>query len=413
MNEELPHAPHAEAAVLAAIIESPLRFWPLAVEAMLEIDHFHMPENRALWEIMASRCRSGLHIDPVSIREEILALKSERLTLESFSSVLLSELQDGAWVDHIEILRDRMARRIAILTGRLVESGEVSGEEALKSLRMASERAASILAGSSAVIHARTAVRAFVDALEERQKSGIMPGTPTGISQIDHVTGGMRSGQLWVVAGKPSKGKSALLLQIANGAIMEGKRVLVFTLEMSRDEVIGRLVACHGRIDVGEIMGTKAISAASLPKIARSAKEFADSSLMICDKGTITIDEISAHSQRIADTHGLDLVVIDYLQLVTAVRVKGQNREQEVASISRASKQLAKRLGCPVLTGSQLNEAGQTRESRAIEQDADVLFSIVNSEDFNGLLAWKVRNGERNTKIPGVLNGEIQRFIFN
>jgi replicative DNA helicase len=127
----------------------------------------------------------------------------------------------------------------------------------------------------------------------------------------------------------------------------------------------------------------------------------------------MTIDTISGHCIRMQETNGLDLVVIDYVQMVASPRIKGQSREQEVASISRACKQLAKRLKCPVLTATQLNEAGQSRESRAIEHDADNLFVIEHKDNEVNVQVWKCRNGIRGTIFPAVMDGLHQRFSFS
>ena len=126
----------------------------------------------------------------------------------------------------------------------------------------------------------------------------------------------------------------------------------------------------------------------------------------------MTIDVISGHCIRLQETKGLDLVVIDYVQMVASPRIKGQSREQEVAAISRACKQLAKRLKCPVITATQLNEANQARESRAIEHDADNLFVIEHKGDETTVQAWKCRNGVRGTIFKATMDGLHQRFSF-
>jgi replicative DNA helicase len=127
----------------------------------------------------------------------------------------------------------------------------------------------------------------------------------------------------------------------------------------------------------------------------------------------MTIDTISGHCIRMKETDGLDLVVIDYVQMVASPRVKGQNREQEVASISRACKQLAKRLRCPVLTATQLNEQNQSRESRAIEHDADNVLVIDHTKDGSTVQFWKCRNGKRGTMFRAVMDGLHQSFSLS
>jgi len=249
--------------------------------------------------------------------------------------------------------------------------------------------------------------------LKENYDNGKIPGLSTGFPKLDEKTGGLRKGEFWVIGAKTSVGKSVMMLQISQGAIKDGKRVAIFTLEMGADEVIGRMISCGNSISIGEITQPRHVSKMSIEKIKKAASEIKETQLMICDSADLTIDAISGHCERIAETQGLDLIVIDYLQLISTPRMRGQSREQEVASISRACKQLAKRLKCPVLTATQLNEAGQSRESRAIEHDADCVFFIEQTNGDCNLNMWKARNSKRGELIPVTLQGEYQRFIMH
>ena len=223
----------------------------------------------------------------------------------------------------------------------------------------------------------------------------------------------MRPGELWVIGAKTSGGKSVLMLQMAAKAVIEGKRVLVFSLEMGVDEVVARMVSNLGKIEMDHIMTPKNLSKIDQMKITTQATVLKDSNLSICDTAGLSMDQIAGHALRMKETLGLDLVVIDYLQMVSARHVKGQNREQEVAGISRSCKQLAKKLKCPVITATQLNEQGQSRESRAIEHDADNVLLIQDADSGVNVTFWKCRNGERGKSFEARLNGKLQRFDFN
>ena len=139
-----------------------------------------------------------------------------------------------------------------------------------------------------------------------------------------------------------------------------------------------------------------------------------NSGFMVCDSADMTMDTISGHCIRLQETAGLDLVVIDYVQMVASPKIKGQSREQEVASISRACKQLAKRLKCPVITATQLNEQSQARESRAIEHDSDNTLIIEHGKEPGQCTVqfWKCRNGVRGTTYHATMDGLYQRFTF-
>jgi replicative DNA helicase len=411
----LPISPDAEAAILACIIEEPKRFAPKAWEAQIGSEFFSVPAHASLFKILMDRIRSQRPVDPSSIKEDIRKLKPDGLAISDLAAVLNHEKSTEGWSGYMSSLRDTHARRL-ILTAATESAGK-DGREVLDAMRKASESASAALEGLSAVSDSKKAVGLFMDAFKERHANGMTPGISTGIHAIDEHTGGMRKGELWVIGAKTSGGKSILMIQIAAAAVENGKKVAIFTLELATEEIVGRMLSCMARIPISQIMNPKTITSINMPKVIQQSNQLQDTGLMVCDSADMTIDTISGHCIRIQETTGLELVVIDYVQMVASPRIKGQSREQEVASISRACKQLAKRLKCPVLTATQLNEAGQSRESRAIEHDADNLFVIDHKTEGDRasvtVQAWKCRNGVRGTIFPVVMDGLHQRFSFS
>ena len=410
MTEEYS-APDAEAALLAATIENPKRIGSAILQGGIDSTLFHDPANAQLMGLILNRLREAKPIDPSSLKEDIRKHKPANLTIRRLGDILTKEHDPDAWEGYVSALRHTCAKRL--LQAAASDFGDMSGHDAVSSLRGAVERAQSVLHGSTDIHGSKRAVEAFLSSLTDRFQNELASGTPTGISQIDQHTGGMRQGELWVVGAKTSGGKSVLLLQMAVKPILEGKRVLIFSLEMGVDEVVARIVANTGTVDMGNIMTPKNLSKAEQERIIAHSKSLQESGMMICDQAGLTMDQITAHCLRQKETLGLDLVVIDYLQMVKARYVKGQNREQEVAGISRECKQLAKKLKCPVLTATQLNEAGQARESRAIEHDADNVLLIEYDKNDVFIRFWKCRNGERGTSFKANLRGEYQRFTFS
>lgn len=412
---EMPHAPEAESAAICCVIHNPKRFTGKAWEDQIGPDFFHSKPKAELWRMMFARIQDGKAIDAVSLREAINDAKSETVGIVDLSDVLQAQFDPSAWSGYVETLRDRHARRIAIQAGRDVHELNTDGNGAADILRNAAQAAAAALQGTSVVLDAKKATQAFIDSITERYENGALPGISTGIPTLDDLTGGMRKGELWVIGAKTSGGKSILMLQIAAHSIHAGKRVAIFSLEMGADEVIGRMISCAHKVDIGQILNPRKSQSVTLKKITEAAKGFSETGMMVCDAGDMTIDAISGHCQRLADTGGLDLIVIDYVQMITPNRIKGQNREQEVASVSRACKQLAKRIKCPVLTATQLNELGQARESRAIENDADAVFIIMppdKDHEHCRVQAWKCRNGRRGDEFRASMDGVHQKFIF-
>lgn len=409
---DIPSAPDAESALLACIIEHPERFAPKAWESGIDSAFFANQGNAALFGILMDRIRAQKPVDPASIREEIRKKKPDGLGLSLLVETLNCEKSHDGWDGYMASIRDTHARRL------LAEAAQVamtqSGHDALDCVRRATEAASAAISGQSAIMDGKRSVEAFMASFRDRITHGSKPGIQTGIDAIDNHTGGMRKGELWVIGAKTSGGKSVLMLQMAASAISEGKKVAIFTLELSTDEIIARLISYLGRIPISQILGTETITKHSAQKIKTYAEIIESSGILICDMANQTIDEITGHCIRLKESHGLDIILIDYLQMISSPRIKGQNREQEVAAISRACKQLAKRIKAPVITATQLNEAGQSRESRAIEHDADNVITVEHSKDDDTcqIHFWKCRNGKRGVAYDAKFDGLHQRFTF-
>lgn len=407
---ELPSAPDAESAILACLIDYPARFGPIALETGLVGEYFHLTAHKGIFGIILNRLRASKPLDPSSLKEDIRKHKPDGVTVGKLAAVLNCEFSPDGWDGYVSAIRQTAAKRILIESARMGD--ETNGYDAVSSMRRAADLAQDILQGSSEVYDAKRASQAFVAALQERHEAGTTAGQPTGIVAIDIHTGGMRPGELWVVGAKTSGGKSVLMLQMAAGMIASGKRVAIFSLELGVEEVMARIICGQTRVSMSKIMNPRELDKIGMVKIQRAVADLATQDFAICDMAGMTMDQISAHCIRLKETRGIDLVLIDYLQMVSAPRVKGQNREQEVAGISRQCKQLAKRLKAPVLTATQLNENGQSRESRAIEHDADNVLMIVDNGDSVAVQFWKCRNGERGKTFPAKLQGEFQQFDF-
>jgi replicative DNA helicase len=172
-------------------------------------------------------------------------------------------------------------------------------------------------------------------------------------------------------------------------------------------EIIGRLITLVSRVRYDAITKPKTVNKSEMQKIKIAVEAISNSRLWVDASHGQTLDSIASEAERIRDIEGsLSLIVVDYIQIVTGQRQRNETKEQEVARVSSGLKQLAKKMGCPVITGCQLNESGQTRDSRAIEQDSDTLLLI----EEGGLLLKKVRNGERGGIINMALDGAAQRF---
>ena len=230
-------------------------------------------------------------------------------------------------------------------------------------------------------------------------------GVASGFSDLDNLTGGFRPGQLIVVAARPSMGKSSFALNIAaHAAVNLNKRVAVFTMEMSNDEILMRMFSSASEVSMDTMLKGYGLTEQKIIRISQAAEGFANKQIYIDDQGTNTPLEIRAKARRLAaQLGGLDLIIIDYLQLMTNPKSR-DNRQQEISEISRAMKVLAKDMNIPVIALSQLNRLVEARdnkrpvlsdlrESGAIEQDADLVMFIYRDEYYLKLLQEKVRKG--------------------
>ena len=221
----------------------------------------------------------------------------------------------------------------------------------------------------------------------------LITGVPTGFDKIDDLTCGLQKSDLIIVAGRPSMGKTAFALNIAQFAALEGQTpVAIFSLEMSKEQLAFRLLASEAKVD-SQRLRKGFLGETDWPKLTTAAGRLSEAPLYIDDTPAITVLEMKAKSRRLAADAGLGLIVVDYIQLMRAGGYR-DNREQEISEISRSLKALAKELKVPVIALSQLNrkvedrtnrrpQMADLRESGAIEQDADVIAFIYRDEVYN------------------------------
>jgi replicative DNA helicase len=247
--------------------------------------------------------------------------------------------------------------------------------------------------------------------------TGELTGLPTGFAKLDELTGGLQPGDLVILAARPAMGKTAFALNVArNAAVDHSKKIAIFSLEMTTRSLVMRMLSSEARVDFSAFR-SGLISTEVHGRLVQSAAKLAEAGIWIDDTGAATVLEIRAKTRRLHAQQGLDLVIVDYLQLAHGDS-RTQSREQEISEISRGLKGLAKELNIPVLALSQLNRGPETRkedkrpmladlrESGAIEQDADIIAFIYRDivynketeyENLAELIIAKQRNGPTDT----------------
>jgi len=270
-----------------------------------------------------------------------------------------------------------------------------------------------------------------IDALEVRQgKQALVTGVPTGYTRLDHMTSGLQGSDMIILAARPSMGKTALALNIARNAAIDGNvPVAVFSLEMSKEQLSERMLCAEARVDSNRLRGGF-LNPEDWNRITEAASVLSETPIFIDDSPDISATSIRTKSRRLKMDKGLGLVIIDYLQLMRG-RVSYERRDLEISEISRALKLLAKELSVPVLALSQLNrkleeradkrpQLSDLRESGALEQDADVVAFIYRDEVYNKdennpsrgtaeVIIAKQRNGPTGS-VPLTFLGQYTRF---
>ena len=428
-----PHDSQAEKAVLSAILLDNESIYEIAGD--LKPDDFYVPAHRRLFSAMTSLKDANQPVDLTTLSDY---LKSRDLLDAIGGAVVLADIADyeatAANIAHYSrIVRDRSIKRGVIHTAtEIVNLGYDPASPADRLLDTAESKifALSQAKASATLSPLSTEMHAAIDHIDLlMSRSGELTGLATGLPAFDEMTGGLQPGDLVVLAARPSMGKTALALNIArNAAVDHGKKVAVFSLEMTSRSLVLRLLSSEAEVDFSAFRsGLIALEAHA--RLVAAAGKLANSAIYIDDGGAPSILEIRAKSRRLHAQHGLDMVIVDYLQLAHGDQ-HTQSREQEISEISRGLKGLAKELDIPVIALSQLNRGPENRkedkrpmlsdlrESGAIEQDADVIGFIYRDvvynrdtehEDLAELIIAKQRNGPTGL-IKMKFEGRFARF---
>jgi len=400
---DLPHSVEAEQAVLGSILSEDTAFDQVA--AVLKSGDFYLLAHQHVYSVCEELARESKTLDPILVQQRLDAkgLLGAAVPRE-LPLVLQRAIGTSANVGHYAAtVRDLSHLRQMMLTAqRVVERGYEAGANVRGFLDAAQQEVFGAAQGTGHDTLRKIqepVLRAIenLDAVQKRVAAGLSPitGVPTGIQTLDKNTLGLQPGSLIVLAARPSVGKTAFALNIAShAATKHGKKVAFFSLEMPSDQLALRMLASEAKLDWRRLSQGQ-LSTYDWDKIALHADKLGRAELWLDDNFVLTPVELRSKCRKLKrENGGLDLVMIDYLQLMHAPSDRGQqSREQEIATISRSLKSLAKELECPIVALSQLNRGvekrkgeppmlSDLRESGAIEQDADVvLFLHRNEED--------------------------------
>jgi replicative DNA helicase len=426
LEKPLPNNLDAERSVLGAILLD-----NNALNAAIEnlrAEDFFLDQHRRVFTQMIALSEAQQAIDLITLTEEL----HRRGDLEaSGGAPYLASLADGmpkvSNVEHYaRIVKEKAMLRNLIHTTHNIQQRAFEGEDGADMILDNAESSIFLLAEDrvkAGLIPVKDIVRDNFERLEKIFKEGkSITGIPTGYVELDKLTSGLQPSELLILAARPSQGKTALALNLAeNIAIRAGQPVAIFSLEMSKESLLQRLVASVAQIDAHKFR-TGHLNRHDWTGMTEALGVISNAPLWVDDAGSISVLEIGAKARRLKRDKGLSLLIVDYLQLITA-RGRFGNRQEEVASISRGLKGLAKELQIPVLVLSQLTRAPERdergpqlsdlRESGAIEQDADVVMFIYRPHFFKAGASPEERE-ETELRIAKQRNGPTDnvKFVF-
>ena len=419
LEKTLPSNLEAERSILGAILLDDKAF--LSVFETLKAQDFYLESHRRIFEKMSNLTNSSRPIDLITLKDE-LQRASE---LESAGgAAYLASLTDGLpRAINIEfyagIVKEKSTLRRLIQVSNEAMARSYQDEEPAQEVLQYVEKAIFDIAGQ----HFHTGFSpispivsdVFKQIEELSNKKAAVTGLETGFVDLDRMTAGLHRGDLIIVAARPSLGKTSLCLNIAEHAAIKNKNsVGIFSLEMSKEQLVKRLLCSESRIDAHRV-NTGYLNKDDWNRLSRASGDLSETRIFIDDTASITVPELRTKARRLSLEHGLDLIIVDYLQLMSGSGQRYENRTQEISQISRGLKGIAKELEVPLIAVSQLSRAVESRtgehrrpqlsdlrESGSIEQDADVVMFIYREDMTNPteenmgkaeLIIGKQRNG--------------------
>lgn len=441
--KKMPVAIEAERNILASVVIDPRIIQK--VNETLKIDDFYDYKHKLLFKAMIE-----LHSEKIEIAFPVLIDKlTQNNTLEKVGGYeyiydLVNEIPTSYYFDsYCDILIDTSIKReMIILNNKLMNSiykNEQSTDEYIEEFQKKSYEISKRKRTTSLITVGSVAQEYYKKVESIRKDDTTYTGLDTGYYQLNKIINGLCEEELIIIAARPGVGKSAFAIQLAinvakaNKSIPTNKKIAFFSLEMSNQQLVNRLVSNIGAIDSNKLRVGNALNAVEWLKFNTAVQQLKKTNIYFDDETTISTNDIKAKCRKIKQEQGLDLIIIDYLQLLQS-KTKSNSRLEEITKISRDLKQLAKELKVPVIALSQLSRSSERsedkipklshlRESGSIEQDADIVlflhredyYSKLNSEDDNkmSLIVAKNRQGISGVSIDFIFYKQETRFFEN
>ncbi len=441
VTRALPHALGPEKSILSSMLQDPQEYIGAAIEEKLTAEHFYLPSHATLFAFLTTLFENGQEVELVSLVQRLL----DRGLLDRVGGpAALTDLytyapSPGHFRHHLQHVKDKyVLRSIIQQSNEAIAHAYDSPDEVAALLDMVEQKVLSIREGSE-TNRTQTINDSVIEVMEQLQallagERGAQ-GIATGFEELDRMSNGLKPGEMFVIAARPSMGKTSFMMNIVEHiCVDQGKPTMVFSCEMSAFQIVQRLVFSRAKFALSQLSRGYTPTKHDLQRIKRASVEIGTSKLFIDDTAGISINELRAKARRKKRDEGLQFIAIDYLQLMKSRTKQAENsREREIAEISAGIKGLAKELGIPIMILAQLNRGPESRtgnvprmsdlrESGSIEQDADMVGLLFRTEYYAQdaeqkeaeagkaeLVMAKNRNGETG-HVPLTFVAEYMRF---
>lgn len=387
-----PYCSDSERAIIGCCLGEPVQCLPESQIIITSPEYFYDLRCRTVWETL---CALALNeINPITISA---TLKNRSLLDQVGGVAFLNECQDlvpsaaqlPVWLRTIE---EKFTRRRLIESAREIEASAFSGMEITAVLDASERSILSVRPNQRTVSDIKNLTNQAIAKMEAYMvANGSLLGMTTGLTDLDRLTDGIHGGEMVVLAGYTSTGKTALAVNVATANAILGIPVAIFTAEMLPVQIVIRQLCSVAKAN------WKRLYESDAPRLTDAASKISKSPIHIEPASGMTAGQVMATSRRLKQKHGIKIIVVDYIQLLSGV---GDNREQQIASISKVMKAMSLELDCAVIALSQLTDDGKLRESRAIGHDADSVWKLENDGD------WKPREQPIKLNVEKCRDGE-------
>ncbi|WP_313581736.1 replicative DNA helicase [Lacrimispora sp.] len=394
----LPHSIEAEQSVIGSMLMD--RDAIITASEIVTAGDFYQHQYGIMYEAMLELFNENLPVDLVTLqnRLKVKDVPPEVSSLDFVRDIITTVPTSANIKSYANIVRDKAVLRRLIKANEEIANTCYAGKEPLETIMAVTEKTIFDLLqnrSSGDFVPIRQVAMNVLEKIEEASKNqGTVTGIPTGFIDLDYKTSGLQPSDFVLIAARPSMGKTAFVLNLVDHiAVKKGLPCMVFSLEMSKEQLVNRMLAMESNVD-SQKLRTGTLSDSDWDAVVEGIGVIGNSKLIIDDTPGISIGELRSKCRKMKLEYGLSVVIIDYLQLMSGSGKGGDNRQQEISEISRSLKALAREMNAPVIALSQLSRACETRpdhrpmlsdlrESGAIEQDADVVMFLYRDDYYN------------------------------